>query len=380
VRSIRAGEQGPAITEIRSILVSLGLLPPSENPVFDDEMERAVRVFQQQRGLSVDGEVGDETWRALDAARWMLGARTLDFSVNNPLHGDDVRQLQERLLEMGYDVGRTDGFYGARTARAVSAFQREIGLYPDGNCGPQTLHALRRLGRKVVGGSPLRLREQVRFRQSGPSLVGRLIVIDPGHGGTDPGQVVPDGVLRWTEADIAFDIASRLEGRLAAAGMRVHLTRGPLASEAPSDMDRARLANDLAADLLISLHVDGHPNPEADGVAAYHYGTENGVTSTMGEQLAGLVLREIVARTGMRNCQTHAKTWDLLRYTRMPAVRVDIGYLTSPVDRARLIDPLFRERVVEAIIAAVQRMYFPSEIDVKTGTIDVSQIRLALAQ
>jgi N-acetylmuramoyl-L-alanine amidase len=380
VRSIRPGEHGPAVTEIRSILVTLGMLPPSDDSLFDAPMERAVRVFQQQRGLSVDGTVGDETWRALDAARWTLGARTLDFSVNNPLHGDDVRQLQERLLEMGYDVGRTDGFYGPRTARAVAAFQREIGLYPDGNCGPQTLHALRRLGRKVVGGSPLRLREQVRFRQSGPSLVGRLIVIDPGHGGADPGQVVPDGPLRWTEADIAFDIASRLEGRLAAAGMRVHLTRGPLATEAPTDMDRARLANDLAADLLISLHVDGHANPAADGVAAYHYGTENGVTSTMGEQLAGLVLREIVARTGMRNCQTHAKTWDLLRYTRMPAVRVDIGYLTSPVDRARLIDPLFRERAVEGIIAAVQRMYFPAEIDVKTGTIDVSQIRMALAQ
>jgi N-acetylmuramoyl-L-alanine amidase len=64
----------------------------------------------------------------------------------------------------------------------------------------------------------------------------------------------------------------------------------------------------------------------------------------------------------------------------MPAVRVDIGYLTSPVDRRRLIDPLFRERVVESIIAAVQRMYFPSEMDVKTGMIDVSQIRLALSQ
>jgi N-acetylmuramoyl-L-alanine amidase len=384
VRSIRRGERGPAVTEIRSILVALGMLPPADEASagdeFDAAMERALRIFQQQRGLSVDGEVGDETWRALDAARWTLGARTLEFSVNNRLVGDDVRQLQERLLEMGYDVGRTDGVYGARTARAVGAFQREMGLYPDGNCGPQTLHALRRLGRKVTGGSPLRLREQVRFRQSGPSLVGRVIVIDPGHGGADPGQVVPDGPLRWTEADITFDIASRLEGRLAAAGMRVHLTRGPLASDAPSDMDRAQLANDLQADLLISLHVDAHPNPAADGVAVYHYGTENGVTSTMGEQLAGLVLREIVARTGMRNCQTHAKTWDLLRYTRMPAVRVDLGYLTSPVDRARLIDPIFRERVVESIIAAVQRMYFPSEIDVKTGILDVSQIRLALAE
>lgn len=379
MRSIRRGERGPAVTEISSILVTLGLLS-SEGDQFDDGVERALRIFQQQRGLSVDGSVGDETWRALDAARWTLGARTLDFSVNNPLHGDDVRQLQERLLEMGYDVGRTDGVYGARTARAVSAFQREVGLYPDGGCGPHTMAALRRLGRKVTGGSPLKLREEQLFRNSGPSLVGRLIVIDPGHGGNDLGVVVPDGPLRWTESDLAFDLASRLEGRLAAAGMRVHMTRGPLAVEAPSDLDRAKLANDLQADLLISLHVDGHANPLADGVAAYHYGTENGVTSTLGEQLAGLVLREIVARTGMRNCQTHAKTWDLLRYTRMPAVRVDIGYLTSPVDRQRLIDPLFRERVVESIIAAVQRMYYPSEMDVKTGMIDVSQIRLALSQ
>jgi N-acetylmuramoyl-L-alanine amidase len=382
VRAIKRGERGPAVTEIRSILVALGLLEapadPAEADHFNPATERAVRAFQQDRGLSVDGEVGAETWRALDAARWTLGARTLYFSVSDPLRGDDVRQLQERLLEMGYDVGRTDGVYGPRTARGLSAFQREMGLTPDGTCGPQTLHMLRRLGRKVVGGSPLKLREEVTFRQTGPSLVGRQIIVDPGHGGSDPGVVVPDGPLRWTESDLAYDLATRLEGRLAAAGMRVHLTRGPLPIEAPSDLDRAQLANDLAADLLISLHIDGHHNPQADGVATYHYGTSNGVTSTMGERLAGLVQREIVARTGLRNCHTHAKTWELLRYTRMPAVRVDVGYLTSPKDRAQLIDPMFRERVVEAIVAAVQRMYYPVEIDVKTGTIDVSALRLAL--
>ena len=45
------------------------------------------------------------------------------------------------------------------------------------------------------------------------------------------------------------------------------------------------------------------------------------------------------------------------------------------MDRARLIDPMFRERVVEAIVAAVQRMYYPVEQDVPTGSIDVSAIR-----
>ena len=73
----------------------------------------------------------------------------------------------------------------------------------------------------------------------------------------------------------------------------------------------------------------------------------------------------------MRDCRTHAKTWDLLRLTRMPAVRVEVGYLTSREDRIRLIDPLFRDRVVEAIVAAVKRMYLPIESDVATGSLDV---------
>lgn len=376
MRPIRRGDRGPAVIEINQILAELDLLSGGGDE-FDEATERAVRSFQQTRGLTIDGEVGDETWRALDAARWRLGARALYLAMPEPLVGEDVRALQERLLEMGYDVGRADGIFGPNTARSVAQFQREVGLQPDGACGPQTMHALKRLGRKVVGGRPQWLREAEAFRRSGPNLIGKVIVIDPGHGGSDPGVVVPDGPLRWTEADLAFDMAARLEGRLAAAGMRVHLTRGPGSGPALSSIARAELANELGADLFISLHIDGHRNPEADGVAAFHYGTGNGVTSTVGERLAGLVLREIVKRTGLRNCQTHPKTWELLRLTRMPAVRVEVGYLTSPSDRERLIDPGFRDRVVEAIVAAVQRMYFPVEADVPTGSIDVRALRAA---
>lgn len=381
MRPIRRGERGAAVAEIRGILSGLDLLPDDSAPgaqqpdVFDAATETAVRAFQQSRGLSVDGEVDEETWRELEAARWRLGQRSLYHSVPDPLVGDDVRQLQERLLEMGYNLGRPDGVYGPPTARAVAQFQREVGLAPDGSCGPHTLNALRRLGRKVVGGRPLLLREAEAFRASGPALVGKRIVIDPGHGGPDSGVVVPDGVLRWNEADIVFDLATRLEGRLGAAGMRVHLTRGPSPGAALTDRERAALANDLGADLFISIHLDGHANPAADGAATYHYGSQNGVTSTVGERLAGLVQREIVARTGLRNCQTHAKTWELLRLTRMPAVRLDAGYLTSPIDRARLTDAFVRERIVEAVMAAVQRMYYPVEADVPTGSIDVSSLR-----
>jgi N-acetylmuramoyl-L-alanine amidase len=379
MRTIRHGDAGPAVTEIRQILCTLGLLAGEAPASFDDAVVQAVRAFQQSRGLTVDGRVAEETWRALEAARWRLGARTLFHSVPNLLVGEDVRALQERLLEMGYDVGRADGIYGVRTARAVAQFQREVGLVPDGSCGPETLFALRRLGRKVVGGRPQWLRESERLRRAGPALVGKRVVIDPGHGGTDPGVVAYEGKLRWTEAELTWDLAARLEGRLTAAGVRVHLTRGPRLATPMSDVARAELANELGADLFISVHIDGHRNVAAEGVAAYHYGDVTGVTSTVGERLAGLVQREIVARSGMRDCRTHAKTWDLLRLTRMPAVRVDIGYLTSPADQARLVEPRFRDTVVDAVLAAVQRMYYPVESDVPTGSIDVRELRATLA-
>ena len=375
----RRGDRGHAVVEIRAILTTLGLLddPATDiDAVYEAPVERAVRAFQQARGLTVTGEVNDETWQALDASRWALGSRVLAHEQPKPLFGDDVRQLQERLLELGYDLGRADSIFGRRTAAALARFQREVGLVADGVCGPQTIAALHRLGRKVVGGRPNLLRETERFHSAGPALVNKRIVIDPGHGGGDNGVSVPDGVLRWAEADIAYDLAARLEGRLANAGMRVHLTRGPLPSERLTESDRASLANELGADLLISLHLDGHPNPNASGVATYHYGQygDAGVTSTIGERLAALVQREIVARTGLRDCRIHAKTWDLLRLTRMPAVRVEVGYLTSPTDRALLTDPHFRDRVVASIVAAVQRMYLPIDSDIITGALNVDDL------
>ena len=103
MRAIRRGDTGPAVSEIRSILVGLDLLDAASRAVdasfddasFDDATENAVRAFQQSRGIGVDGIVGAETWQALDGARWKLGARTLFHSIPSALVGEDVRTLQE---------------------------------------------------------------------------------------------------------------------------------------------------------------------------------------------------------------------------------------------------------------------------------------------
>jgi N-acetylmuramoyl-L-alanine amidase len=362
---LHRGDVGPAVAEIRNTLAALGLLPANGRTgpaIFDEAVEQAVRVFQQQRGLITDGVVGTATYRALTDARWRLGDRSLAYLVSKPISGDDVFALQERLLELGYDAGRPDGIFGRETEQALRSFQRDYGLNSDGICGPGTLRALKQLAPKVRGGRPVFLREQEKVRRAGPRLRGKRIVIDPGHGGEDRGACIGN----VHEADLTWDLARRLEGRMVATGMEALITRGPNAC--PPDADRAGFANEAGADMFLSLHIDANRSPLAEGVASFHFGTGNGTTSTVGEALAGFLQREIVARTGLRDCHIHPKTWDVLRLTRMPAVRMEIGYLTNAGDRSRLLDPAFRDVVAEGLLVAVKRLYLLGKDDQPTGT------------
>ncbi|MGI9063954.1 MAG: N-acetylmuramoyl-L-alanine amidase [Pseudonocardiaceae bacterium] len=359
---LRRGDLGPAVAELRAMLTSQSLLAAGGEAVFDLVVEHAVCAFQQRRGLTVDGIVGPATYQTLCDARLRLGDRSLGYSVSRPLRGDDVSTLQERLLELGYDAGRADGVFGPQTEQALRSFQRDYGLQADGLYGPATMRSLRQLGLKVSGGRPVFLREQELLRRSGPALRGKRIVIDPCHGGPDRGSLV-DGAA---EADLMWDLACRIEGRMAATGMETLLSRG--AGNSPSEAERSRFANDAHADLVLSLHTDAHRSTHAQGLATFHFGTGNGTTSTVGEALAGFLQRELVHRTGMLDCHTHPKTWEVLRMTRMPAVRLELGYLTHPHDRAKLLDPAFRDVVAEGILISVKRLYLLGENDQPTGT------------
>ena len=372
----RLGDAGPAVAEIRDKLGGLGLLErevessvPNLDARFDEACDQAIREFQQARGLTVDGLVGPATYSALEEARWRLGDRILSHSATHPMIGDDIAALQLRLVELGFDAGRADGIFGEHTARAVRDFQYNVGLRADGTCGPGTFKALDRLARTVVGGRARDLRESEQIHAAGPTLPGKIVVIDPGHGGDDPGKTAHG----LTEASVVADLAARIEGRLAATGVTVYLTRGADGG-GRSEIERASFANSTNADVVLSLHVDGSADPRAHGVATYYFGALLNGHSAAGERFAGLVQREIVARTDLRDCRIHAKTWDLLRYTRMPAVRIELGYVTNPDDAARLGDPDFRDVVAEAIVVAVQRLYLPSELDSPTGVLRLSQL------
>ena len=321
-----------------------------------------IRSFQQDRGLHVTGQLSDATLRAFEEARWKLGDRSLYLQPSPMMRGDDVAALQSRLTEMGFHCGRVDAIFGEMTESAVKDFQKSVGVKVDGKCGPATIIALLRLTKIVSGGAPSALRESAQQKNRGPALANKVIVLDPGSADF--------------EKDFVYDVAQRIEGRLLALGASVFLTRG--ANNNPSDSERISFTNKNNADLLIALHSEKHANPEAHGVATFFYGNDqHGIHSIVGERFASLLQREICARTDFLNCRTHAKTWDSLRLTKAPAVRVDLGYVSNAGDADRLSRPEFRDTVAESFIIAIQRLYLATEDDAKTGTLRISDLRNA---
>src|SRR5205807_8442388 len=158
-RTIRAGDVGDDVRDVQHRLVAVGYsLPTTElGGSFGSLTAAAIRAFQQQRGLLVDGIVGAETWGELVEAGFALGDRTL-YLRNPYFRGDDVRALQRRLSALGFDAGREDGIFGTRCDRALREFQRNVGRDPDGIVGPDTLVALERLRPQLhaVSGSMVR--------------------------------------------------------------------------------------------------------------------------------------------------------------------------------------------------------------------------------
>ena len=115
-------------------------------------------------------------------------------------------------------------------------------------------------------------------------------------------------------------------------------------------------------------------------MATFFFGQKRfGAWSAIGEQLADLIQRETVARTGLTDCRSHARSWTLLQHTRMPAVRIETGYVSNPDDAALLRQASFRDDIAEGIVVALQRLYLGEQDTSHTGVLRLGDLRQVLA-
>ncbi len=127
---LRNGSKGSDVTLIQRLLNNAGYGSLVEDGIFGVSTDAAVKQFQKDRSLTVDGIVGSQTWGAL-----------LPPTIGQGSRGDDVKRLQMILNEMGYSlVG--DGIFGSNTEAAVKGFQKNSRLEVDGIVGPLTWYVL----------------------------------------------------------------------------------------------------------------------------------------------------------------------------------------------------------------------------------------------
>lgn len=175
----RRGDRGAPVRDIQHRLDALGFACADDQPGdFGAATERAVRDFQQERRLSVDGEVGPETWRTMVDAGFVLGDRQLYYRMPM-LHGDDVAELQRSLNAIGFDAGAVDGIFGPDTLRALLDFQHNRRLAEDGIAGQNVLDELRLMSRETSKMGRHEVREKVWLASLPDSLLGLRVMIDP---------------------------------------------------------------------------------------------------------------------------------------------------------------------------------------------------------
>lgn len=133
---IRNGIEAPVVAEIQARLMELDYMEDDEpTQYFGSITESAVRLFQRQHNLDVDGKVGMETYTLL------MSDEATKYTVTIGADGTDVEELQSRLRELGY-MDELTGHFGETTEAAVKKFQELNGLTVDGKVGSKTREAL----------------------------------------------------------------------------------------------------------------------------------------------------------------------------------------------------------------------------------------------
>ena len=350
---IRRGDRGEHVRDVQRRLLAAGeRIEPSElEGIFGGSTERAVRAFQERRGLPADGIVGSDTWGQLVEAGYRLGDRTL-YLRSPAFRGDDVRELQRMLNALGFDAGKEDGILGRATARAAMEFQRNIGERADGIVGLDTVRSLERMRPTLDAPSRAMVREAEAARAMGAGLGGSVVAIDPGHGPSDPG-VEAGGLV---ESEVAWVVSAHLADELRARNARPLLLRQAEAD--PDVSERAMRANASEAAVCVSIHLGSGRHVPA-GASCCHYGTPT-THSPMGRRLAELILSELVGSLGLPDGGVRPLAIAILRETRMPAVQVELAVVSNPHEAAVVTEPSFARRAAVAIADGVERFFAPT--------------------
>lgn len=185
------------------------------------------------------------------------------------------------------------------------------------------------------------------------SLKDKVIVVDPGHGGSDTGAIGPSNAA---EKNVTLAIARDLRKLLSDEGATVIMTRTSdrdVAYKGTSDIDelqaRVNIANQANADLFISIHADAFTK-YASGTATYFYPGSN-------DDLARLVQSSMVGQLELYDRGFQPSDYYVLKYTNMPAILTEVAFISNPKEENLLINRSFDKKAAFGIYTGIKKYF-----------------------
>jgi N-acetylmuramoyl-L-alanine amidase CwlD len=331
--------------------------PPLGPPVTVTSLDATASGDALNVRIGVSGPVRYE-WHRLGDNRWYIDLRNATLGIpgrDEQPPGSSV-SLRVRQLSTGPNPSVRIAFT-LPSARQVEVLPVDggftVAIAALDEHEPQRVGAGRVAGGKVVAAVPLagnagELWSSAAAQAAARPLVPtnpKLIVIDPGHGGSDSGAA-QNGLV---EKNVALDISKRLRKLLIARGWQVKLTRetdvdvfGPNDSAHDELQARCDIANDAGARLFVSVHANSFPSPALNGTLTYYYkGSDQALANAIHRRLAGSLS---TVDKGVRKEEFY-----VIHHTTMPATLIETAFLSNASDAARLRSPEFLQRLAVAI-------------------------------
>lgn len=182
-------------------------------------------------------------------------------------------------------------------------------------------------------------------------LLGKIVCLDAGHGGNDPGAIGPSKTM---EKDNTLAIVLLLRDMLESNGATVVLTRDtdrnvafPDSSASEELAARVEIAKDANADIFISIHNDSFTSNTAMGTTTFHYG------DAKSKKLASLVQKNLVAELGTKDNSSRFASFYVIRYSKITAILIEVAFISNPEEEVLLSSIDGRSKIAESIFQGI---------------------------
>ena len=310
------GDRHNDVIQLKKDLTKVGFGGMNLNNLYGSFTAQRVNQFQKYFGLKATGIAENATQSKIKSV------------ANSPLqegkrHNDTI-QLKKDLNKIGFGGMNLNNLYGSFTAQRVSEFQKQNGLKVNGIADEVTLAKITSLAAK-------------------PS---KVIYLDAGHGGSDPGAI-GNGLQ---EKDVTLDIALRTKKELEAAGYTVIMSR--TTDKYLSLSERTNHANRVNADIFVSIHINA-----GGGTGIETWKMANGPKPKESNTLATYIQNETIKQTGSRDRGVKDQNLHVNRESNMPSVLVELGFIDTKADADKLKQASFKNKAAKGIANGIKKYF-----------------------